>query len=384
MLFRAPRRRYIVVMINIAFAFNFNIQRCEVEVGEEEAIVRLGYRPLIRLLLRHGLKADLFVSGFSTLRMLEIDPGLVESIRGGLGRSFALGTYTYTHPIPQLLGSRELEEQIARGLAIDRRVYGVEPEGFLPPELAYSDELARILSGQGIRWVIVLAKLLASALPPGSEESLYRAWTAENDAGALTALPAAYRLPGTPERFFKRMMKGELAVDTVIRGVESFAAAHPGALLLFKRDAETVYIDSLNSGFAGSEAVLEEFLSRLTALPEVRPVTVGEYLRDHPPRGRVRLAEFLGNTRIETFTEGEAADLWALTVKVREKLLAAERRDPGSPAVKEAWEHLCLSHNSDGRIGYWHSAWNPGEHVVVPSRREFVAENLRRAWKALG
>lgn len=370
-------------MIQIAFAFNFNIQRCEVEVGEEDVIVRRGYAPLVRLLLRYGLKADLFVSGFSTLRMLEIDPPLVNVIRDELGRSFELGTYTYTHPIPQLLGSRELEEQVARGLEIDRRVFGVEPKGFLPPELAYSDELARILSGQGIEWVIVLAKLLEAALPSGTEKNLYRAWRAENDAGTLTAVPAVYQLPDTPERFFKRMMKGELEVDSVIRGVERFAAGHPGALLLFKRDAETIFIDSLNSGFEGTEAVFEEFLRRLSALDEVRPVTIGEYLRAHPPRAAVRLEEFLGNTRIETFTEGEAAPLWALTEEVRDRLLAAERRDPGSEAVKEAWEQFCLSHNSDGRIGYWHSAWNPGEHVVVPSRREFVAEHLRRAMKAL-
>jgi alpha-amylase/alpha-mannosidase (GH57 family) len=370
-------------MIKIAFAFNFNIQRCEVEVGEEEVIVRRGYAPLIRLLVRYGLKADLFLSGFSTLRLLEIDDRLVDGIRDRLGSSFELGTYTYTHPIPQLLSSRELEEQVARGLEIDRRVFGVKPKGFLPPELAYSDELARILGDQEIEWLIVLAKLLERALPPGREDELYRAWRAETEAGTLAALPAVYQLPGTPERFFKRMMKGELPVDEVIRGVESFAAAHPGALLLFKRDAETVFIDSLNSGFADSEAVFEEFLSRLAALPRVRPVTIGEYLDAHPAGGEVRLQEFLGNTRLETFTEGEAAPLWALTEEVRDKLLAAERRNPGSPAVEKAWEHLCLSHNSDGRIGYWHSAWNPGEHTVVPSRREFVADHLRRALKIL-
>jgi alpha-amylase/alpha-mannosidase (GH57 family) len=375
--------QYIVGMIHIAFAFNFNIQRCEVEVGEEEVIVRRGYRPLIRLLLEYGIKADLFLSGFSTLKLKEIDAGLVEGIRRELGRSFELGTYTYTHPIPQLLNSRELKEQIARGLAIDRRVFGVEPKGFLPPELAYSAELARILKQQGISWVIVLAKLLRAALPPGLEQDLYRAWRAENEAGELTALPAAYQLPDTPERFFKRMMKGELSVDAVIRGVKSFAAAHPGGLLLFKRDAETVFIDSLNSGFPGSEQVFEEFLSRLAALPEARFVTVGEYLSAYPPAQAVRLEEFLGNTRIETFTEGEAAPLWELTEQVRAKLMAAEAENPDSPAVRQAWEHLCLSHNSDGRIGYWHSAWNPGEHAVVPSRREFVAENLRRAMELL-
>jgi hypothetical protein len=47
--------------------------------------------------------------------------------------------------------------------------------------------------------------------------------------------------------------------------------------------------------------------------------------------------------------------------------------------IEKAWHHLMLSHNSDGRIGYWFSEWNPGEHTVAPSRRQFVEENLQAA-----
>ena len=65
-------------------------------------------------------------------------------------------------------------------------------------------------------------------------------------------------------------------------------------------------------------------------------------------------------------------------------ILEAEKSSPGRPEVEQAWEHLLLSHNSDGRIGYWHSEWNPGEHKVAPSRRAFVEDNLRRALKILG
>ncbi|HEB11174.1 MAG TPA: hypothetical protein ENI06_08185, partial [Spirochaetales bacterium] len=83
-------------MINIAFAFNFNIQRCEIEVGGEDVIVQEGYLPLIRTLLDHGIKADLFLSGYSTNNILEIDTGLIETIKSNLGERFELGTYTYT------------------------------------------------------------------------------------------------------------------------------------------------------------------------------------------------------------------------------------------------------------------------------------------------
>ncbi len=96
-----------------------------------------------------------------------------------------------------------------------------------------------------------------------------------------------------------------------------------------------------------------------------------------------RLPDHLGNTKIETFTEGEAKPIWDLTCQVREKLMEAEKHDPESERIKTAWEHLLLSHNSDGRIGYWFSAWNPDEHKVAPTRRQFIEDNLKKALQAL-
>jgi len=91
----------------------------------------------------------------------------------------------------------------------------------------------------------------------------------------------------------------------------------------------------------------------------------------------------LGNTKLETFTEGAAQDLWDLTVHVRDKIMAAEQRQVDAGILDQAWNHLLLSHNSDGRIGYWFSEWNPGEHTVAPSRRKFIEDNLKQALQVL-
>jgi len=370
-------------MINIAFAFNFNIQRCEIEVGGEDVIVREGYLPLIRTLLDHGIKADLFLSGYSTNNILEIDPGLIETIKSHLGESFELGTYTYTHPIPQLLHPEEFVRQIKKGLETDRRVFGVSPTGFLPPELAYSREMATALVSQGIKWIIILAGLLKRALADKNEDKLYFPYTVGFGHSEVAVIPAAYQLPQTPERFFKLMMKGELAVEKVLDGVNRFADSHPAGLLLFKRDAETVFIDRFNSGFSGTERVINEFMEGLASMDQVRPVTIGQFIAENRAVNRIELQDHLGNTRIETFTEGAAKPLWELTLKVRDKLFEAEKNHPGSEEVERAWEHLLLSHNSDGRIGYWFSEWNPGEHEVAPSRRKFVEDNLKAALEVL-
>ena len=370
-------------MIHVAFAFNFNIQRCEIEVGDEMRIIEEGYVPLIDTLLKYGMKADFFFSGFSSELILELKPDLINKVKQNLDTSFELGTYTYTHPIVQLLEPAEFSMQIARGLKIDREIFGRNTVGFLPPEMAFSTSMSEILAEHGIEWTIVLASRILGVLPTGKTENLYKPWTAAGDNYSLTAVPAVYQLPDTPARFLKRMMKGEVPVDTIVKGVEAFAVNNPGALLLFKRDAETVFIDRFNSGFENTDEVFDEFLRRLSENPNIEPTTIGDFIEQNPPEEKINLPDFLGNTKVETFTEGEAKPIWDLTKEVREKIFILEAKDPHSEKLKMAWEHLLLSHNSDGRIGYWFSEWNPGEHVVAPSRRKFIEDNLSKALECL-
>jgi alpha-amylase/alpha-mannosidase (GH57 family) len=320
-----------------------------------------------------------------------MEPGVLATIKNNLGQSFELGSYTYTHPIPQLLLPQEMARQIRRGLEIDREVFGVNPAGFLPSEMAYTYDMVKVLESEGLEWVVVLSSLLERAVGDRAGETvaggeigeIHTSYTAVSRDVRMTVVPAVYQLPDLPARFLKVMMKGQLPVEQLIEGVKRFAEEHPGALLLFKRDAETIFIDAYNSGFTGTEAVFEEFLAGLASLPEVRFATIGEFIQQHPPKGEAVLDDFLGNTKIETFTEGDAQPLWDLTRKVRTKILKAEETHPGTPDVERAWEHLLLSHNSDGRIGYWHSQWNPGEHKVAPSRRAFVEDNLKKALMVL-
>ena len=394
-------------MLYIGFAFNFNIQRCEVAVGDEAIIIKEGYKPLIEVLLKNGIKADLFISGYTSELFKILDPEIIDIIRSGvlpsnISGNFELGTYTYTHPIPQLLNRRELEQQIFKGLEIDKSTYGINPTGFLPPEFAYSRDIAETLVGAGLKWMVVLAKSMETAvvIDTGeaspktansygqtdrsqgkklSKQELYYPATAVAGKKEITVIPAVYQLPGTPQRFFKLMMKGEIPVKTVIQGIKEFQKQYPDKLLLFKRDAETIFIDRLNSGFKHTKEVFKEFAESLASLSDIHLTTIGDFIKGHPPVKRISLNDHLGNTKIETFTEDTAKEIWDLTVKVRELLMKAERENPESDKVKQAWEHLLLSHNSDGRIGYWFSEWNPGEHRVEPSRKKFIEEHLNSA-----
>ncbi|MBJ2356996.1 polysaccharide deacetylase family protein, partial [Sphaerochaeta sp. S2] len=373
-----------IAMIQLGFAFNFNVQRCEIEVGDEAQIINKGYRPLIDLFEKYHLKANCFLSGFTTKLLENEAPDLLATIKELHGKTLELGTYTYTHPIPQLLKKEEFSRQMRKGLDIDREVLGVETDGFLPPEFAYSGEMGEVLADEGVKWFVALASQIEKGLKSaGITRDPYVPFKVRlADDRSLVAVPAVYQLPQTPARFFKLMMKGQVPVDTVIEGVREFAEAHPGGLLLFKRDAETIFIDMFNSGFEGTFEVMDEFLSKLSQLDCIQPSFISETMSSCDESLEIMLPDYLGNTKIETFTEGAAQSIWDATVEVRDALIACDRKHKSNETIEEAWEHLMLSHNSDGRIGYWFSEWNPGEHVVAPSRRTFVEEHLAHA-KAL-
>jgi len=80
-----------------------------------------------------------------------------------------------------------------------------------------------------------------------------------------------------------------------------------------------------------------------------------------------------------SFTQGQVKPIWELTLKVREKLLKTEQAGAGSEEIRKAREYMLLSHNSEGRFGYWYLEWNPEEHTVTESRRKFIEENQKQA-----
>ncbi len=373
-------------MVKLGFAFNFNIQRCEIEVGDEKQIITEGYKPLVSLFKKYNLKADCFISGFTAELLQEMDNELLEEIKSGRDKTFELGTYTYTHPIPQLLNRKEFEMQMAKGMELDRKILECETEGFLPPEFSYSKEMGTVLCDQGITWFVALASQIEKGLAKaGIEQDPFIPCRIDQGQGkSLMAVPAVYQLPDTPARFFKLMMKGQLPVDDVIEGVKKFSIEHPDGILLFKRDAETIFIDKFNSGFNGTLEIMEEFLKKISALDMVESVWISQMLADYTNSTVIELPDYLGNTKIETFTEGEAESIWTLTKEVREKIITREASGIEKEILDKAWNHLLLSHNSDGRIGYWFSEWNPGEHLVAKTRRAFVEDHLLAAKKLLG
>jgi hypothetical protein len=61
------------------------------------------------------------------------------------------------HPILPLIPEEEVVRQITLNTKVNKRYFGdvYNPKGFFPPEMCYSDNIARIVAGLGFKWIIV-------------------------------------------------------------------------------------------------------------------------------------------------------------------------------------------------------------------------------------
>lgn len=80
----------------------------------------------------------------------------------GLKRLAERGQIEFTgsamyHPILPLIPADEVERQVRLNTEVNRRYFGevYSPQGFFPPEMCYSNEVAKILCGMGFRWIII-------------------------------------------------------------------------------------------------------------------------------------------------------------------------------------------------------------------------------------
>ncbi len=118
------------------------------------------YRPLLKVLTQYPhARATINFNGVLT-EMLS-DCGHRDIIEGyrflaERGQIEFTGSAMY-HAILPLIPKDEVERQIRLNTLTNRRLFGesYKPQGFFPPEMCYSNEIAPRITGAGYRWVIL-------------------------------------------------------------------------------------------------------------------------------------------------------------------------------------------------------------------------------------
>jgi peptidoglycan/xylan/chitin deacetylase (PgdA/CDA1 family) len=354
-------------IVSLVTLQNFNVQFADQPVEKTDLLVTQGHVPLLKVYERHPqIKADLFFTGVSAEYLADHHPAVVEAVLAGRARGqFAIGTYTYAHPVLPLVPREDARRQVARGLEADQRVWGFRPSGLLLPEAAWDMTLPAILSELGLEWVVLDSDLFAE----------YR---------GQDAYPGTVFVPGTDGAQTIGILRndrmripvddldyGKFSAERYLAHLQRYRQRLPGdQFLILATDAENLYLGSLDVyglpfGAEAPHVVAAEYLDRLYSLLEAQPwirfVTIEEYLAEYPPQllayaeskrcdmpfdlwlygeGRERLnvleAEARGHVRSAEYVVGLARAQGA-NVQAAERLL------------EQAWDQLLLAENSDGR-----------------------------------
>lgn len=207
-----------------------------------ERIVDESYWPLIRLL---GEVPDIEVTlnicaslteQLDKLGYRDLLDAISDLVRKG--KLEITGSAKY-HPLLSKLPRREIVHQIRLNDKTNERLLGAEvyqPQGFFPPEMAYSSHVARAVEEAGFRWIIVEDM----AFPEGKTRRCDRVYrVAGSNLGAFfrdkdLSLQIAFGDIKTVAGFAARMQEEKEGYRIIAMDGETFGHHHPDALDLLK------------------------------------------------------------------------------------------------------------------------------------------------------
>jgi len=122
--------------------------------------MRESYRPIVNTLLKNKqLRITLNISGSLTQQLIEHQQfDIIKKIKKLATRHQVelVGTALY-HPLLPLLPDQEIIRQIKLNDIVNKKHFGAayQPKGFFPPEMAYSNKVARLVKNLGFKWIII-------------------------------------------------------------------------------------------------------------------------------------------------------------------------------------------------------------------------------------
>ena len=141
-------------MIYVSFLFMGNLRFAD-KLGGKEFVVDEGYLPLLNVLKLHPeVRSHICSSGFTTLRLQERFPAVINGIREGIAEErVRIGTNGFEHVLLPTLSVFAQEKNVQLGVELDRSAYGQQPTGFWPSDGCWDSTAAKPLRDSGVEWV---------------------------------------------------------------------------------------------------------------------------------------------------------------------------------------------------------------------------------------
>jgi alpha-amylase/alpha-mannosidase (GH57 family) len=263
--------------------------------------------------------------------------------------------------LPRYAGGypEDADEQVRRALDFHATLFGRRPEGMWPAEGSVCQPMIPWLARHGVRWIATDEEVLGASTHGvvGRDakghvrhpEQLYKAWKlreGETELGIVFRDHALSDLIG----FHYHRSDPAAAADHFmgcLYGISQVVPSAEPALVPVILDGENCWEHYPGGGVA----FLRALYGRCTQTPDVRPMTVGEYLLRHPPRDTLGHL-FAGSWICHNFAiwvgHEEDNTAWDALHQTREHLLRRQQQGGVAPeALKRAWDEVYIAEGSD-------------------------------------
>src|SRR3989440_1768705 len=287
-------------------------------------------------------------------------------------------TSPYYHPILPLIADLGIARMARPDLAMPRRPFkhpedaaeqlrlameahalrfGRRPRGAWPPEAAVSDDALRLAADQGLEWMLsdegVLARSQESAINRNAEgqlmqpEVLYAPYRVQGDGPPIRLLFRDGRLSNAIGFEYQNAAPDQAAKDLVDRlhGIRQRQQETP-FLAMIALDGENCW----DSYEANGNSFLHALYSRLSREPQLKTVTVSEFLAEFPATRslpRVHPGSWI-NANFDTWVgDQEHNAAWDLLAESRDFLSDREREDADASQLASARREVLIAEGSD-------------------------------------
>jgi alpha-amylase/alpha-mannosidase (GH57 family) len=324
-----------------------------------------------------------------------------------------LTTTPYYHPIlPLLLDKRltreampdarlprslngypeDAELQVRRAVAQHQALFGAAPRGMWPAEGSVCQAMIGLLARYGIRWIATDEEILGQSTHGfvgrdnrgfvRNPDHMYRAYKVADHGQELGIVFRDHALSDLIGFHYQRS-DGQPAADDFlgkVRGIGSAVNGPQPALVTVILDGENCWEHYPGGGVSFLRALYE----RCTRTPGIRPVRIGEYLEQNPPRDTLPHL-FAGswiNHNFDIWIGYDEDNLaWDLLHQTREHL--RQRQEQGLIAgekLRQAWEEIYIAEGSD-----WFWWYGPHHSSAQDSLFDYLfRKHLQNVYLLLG
>ncbi|NQT86728.1 alpha-amylase/alpha-mannosidase, partial [bacterium] len=247
--------------------------------------------------------------------------------------------------------------QIQRAVESYREHFGCDPRGMWPSEGSVSEDMAPLVAEAGLRWMAtdegILARSLGRTVTRDADghvedpRTLYQPYTLDTPCGDLSVIFRDRYLSDLVGFQYYHMTADEAADDFLGR-LRTIADRSGGddAFVPVILDGENAWEHYPRCGIP----FLHALYTRLADADFVRPVTVSDYLEEHPPREKIPRI-FPGSWINSDFAVwiGHEEDRvgWQRLGQTRRFLAERTNGSPLTPELSKAWEELYIAEGSD-------------------------------------